>query len=119
MSLEAEVKNADARNKEEEVKVEDDNQKFKDTIISNCLKYHLEETKIPYSEESSKEELKQRLDILRKEYHEYYMRLLFEKRDEVQPHLDELSLKIKETIRRIDKIKMENIGYSPEFQQWI
>jgi len=77
----------------EEVKVKDDNQKFKDIIISNCLKYHSEE--IPYSEELSKEELKKRLDILRKEYHENYMRLLFQNRDEVQPILDDIHLKIK------------------------
>ena len=30
----------------EEVKVKDDNQNFKDIIISNCLKYHSEENPI-------------------------------------------------------------------------
>ena len=63
------------------------------------------------SNQATKEDLNKYLELLQNEYHDIYTtRLLTEPRSEVQPCLDELMLKIKETVRRIDKIILEEVG---------
>ena len=81
----------------DEVKTKDDEViLLKEHIISICPSN---------SDGASKEELKKRLYDLLNEYQDIYTtRLLNEDRKVVQPCLDELDLKIKETVRQIDKI---------------